>query len=184
VAVRSAFWMIPLLAAGLVACGTSDSDRFSLTTPGTDDPVVRELPGSAKVRKGKPTRAEVAVIRGWADALRAGHVEEATDFFAIPAVVADGTNPTRSLGDRAAVKDFNSGLPCGARLIDTSRGESSFVIATFRLTDRPGGQCGTGVDHLASTAFLIERKHIVQWRRGPDPVEPATKKKTKKTDES
>jgi hypothetical protein len=87
--------------------------------------------------------------------------------------VLDGTNPLRRLGDRNAIKEFNRGLPCGAKLVGTSRGQGSYVVATFRLTERPGrGTCGTGVDHLAATAFLIEGRHIVRWLRGPDPAQP------------
>jgi hypothetical protein len=168
-------WVIPVLAMGVSACGgPSDSERFSLTTPGTDDPIVREIEGSAKVRRGKPTQQEISVIRGWADALRAGHVEQASRFFAIPTTVADGTNPLRKLPNRDSVREFNRGLPCGARLVKTKRGQDSFVVATFRLTERPGkGECGDGVDQLAATAFLIEKKHIVQWLRAADPAQPA-----------
>jgi hypothetical protein len=166
---------LPLLALGLAACGgMSDSERFSLRTPGTEGPLVREIEGSAKVRRGKPTRSEVSVIRGWANALRAGHVNEASRFFAIPATVEDGTNPRRRLGDRDAVRQFNRGLPCGAKLVGTERGQDSLVVATFKLTERPGGNCGTGVDHLAATAFLIERRRIVQWLRAADPPQPDT----------
>ena len=172
-AVRGLSWIVPLLAVGITACGTSDSERFSLRTPGTDDPVVREIQGSEKVRRGKPTKKEVSVIRGWADALRAGHVDQASAFFALPAIISDGVNPTRRVVDRSAIKDFNRGLPCGATLVDTERGKDSFVVATFRLTERPGpGTCGTGVDHLATTIFLIDNHRIVQWLRGPDPAQP------------
>jgi hypothetical protein len=118
------------------------------------------------------------VIRGWADALRAGHVDAAARFFAIPAVVADGTNPQRSLQDRDAVREFNRGLPCGARLLNTKRGQGSFVVATFVLTERPGGACGTGVDQRVATVFLIERHRIVQWLRAADPVQPADDEKS------
>jgi hypothetical protein len=171
---RTVAWLVPLLALSVGACGgMSDSERFSLRTPGTDDPVVRDTAGTQKARRGKPTEIEVSVIRGWADALRAGHVAEAARFFAVPAIVADGTNPLRALRDRAAVLEFNRALPCGARLVGTRRGQPSFVIATFKLTERPGpGQCGTGVGHLAETAFLIEKRHIVQWRRTADPAQP------------
>jgi hypothetical protein len=171
--VRGPSGILLLLAVGIAACGTSDSERFSLRTPGTDDPVVREIQGSEKIRRGKPTRNEVSVIRGWADALRAGHINQASSFFAVPSFVLDGTNPLRRLGDRNAIKEFNRGLPCGAKLVGTSRGQGSYVVATFRLTERPGrGTCGTGVDHLAATAFLIEGRHIVRWLRGPDPAQP------------
>jgi hypothetical protein len=171
---RAAAWLLPVLALGLGACGgMSDEERFSLRTPGTDDPIVREIEGSEKLRRGKPTPAELRVIRAWADALRAGHVVEAANLFAVPALVADGASPKRRLADRAAILDFNRSLPCGAVLVDARRGEPSFVVATFRLTERPGaGKCGTGVGRLADTIFVVDRRHIVQWIRGADPVQP------------
>jgi hypothetical protein len=169
---RGRVWVPLLLALGLPACGSmSDSERFSLTTPGTDQPIVREIEGSQKIRTGKPTPAEIATIRGWADALRAGHIAAAARFFAVPSLVADGTNPLRRLKDRDAVVQFNRALPCGAKLQHTQRGESSFVIARFKLTKRKGSTgCGTGVGHSAYTAFLIENRHIVQWRRAGSPT--------------
>ncbi len=111
------------------------------------------------------------VIRGWADALRAGRVNKAADFFAVPAFVLDGTNPRRRLPNLNAVREFNRGLPCGAQLVETVRGQGWFVIATFRLTERsgPGARPCTGAGNLAATAFLIEDKHITQWLRAPDP---------------
>jgi hypothetical protein len=167
-------WIAPLVAFGLAGCGEmSDAERFSLTTPGTDDVVVREVEGSAKPPPKQPTAGEVRVIRGWADALRAGRVNQAATFFAVPTIVLDGTNPQRTLPNMTAVRNFNRGLPCGARLVRTIRGKGSFVVATFRLTERPGpGRCGGGVGQLADTAFLIEKHHIVQWLRQPDPVQP------------
>jgi hypothetical protein len=150
-----------LLAVFLGACGSSGGDRFELRTPGTED---GELPERA------PTDGEVAVIRGWSDALRAGHVNKAASYFALPVAVADGTNPLRPLADRAAVRQFNRGLPCGARLEETERGPNSLVIATFRLTERPGpGSCGEGTGHRAWTAFLIRDRLIVQWLRVANP---------------
>jgi hypothetical protein len=169
-------WIAPLVTLGLAGCGSmSDSERFELTTPGTDDVVVREVGGGKeKPVPKKPTRGEVRVIRGWADALRAGRVNEAAGFFAVPALVLDGTNPRRSLPDKAAVREFNRGLPCGAELVEAVRGQGKFVIATFRLTKRtgPGARPGCSVGALAATAFLIEDRHIVQWLREPDPIQP------------
>jgi hypothetical protein len=164
-------WIASLAVLGLAGCGgMSDSERFSLTTPGTDDVVVREIEGSETPRRGKPTREEVSVIRGWADALRSGNVKRAARFFAVPTIVLDGTNPQRTLPTMKAVRNFNRGLPCGARLVKTARGRGSYVVATFRLTERPGpGRCDGGVGQLADTAFLIENRHIVQWLRQPDP---------------
>jgi hypothetical protein len=172
---RRLAWIAPLLVLGFAGCGgMSDSERFSLTTPGTDDLVVREVDGSAKPPPDRPTRAEVKVIRGWADALRAGQVNKAADFFAIPARVLDGTNPLRELPNRGAVREFNRGLPCGAQLVEAVRGQGWFVRATFRLTQRegPGARPCSGAGDLAETIFLIEKRHIVQWLRQPDPIQP------------
>ena len=138
--------VVGLLALGLPACGgPSDSERFSMTTPGADEPVVRVLEGSAKPRRGKPTHQEVSVIRGWANALRAGHVNRAAAFFALPALIADGVKPKRRIAKMAAIRAFNRGLPCGA-----------------------------GTDQLAAVVFLVENHHIVQWLRADDPAQPTT----------
>ena len=114
------------------------------------------------------------MIRGWADALRAGHVTQAASFFAVPVLVADGTNPLRRLRHRADVVDFNKDLPCGAKLVKTQRGESSFVIARFKLTERRGSPACDGVGNSAYTAFLIESHRILQWRRAAEPTAPSS----------
>ena len=159
--------VLGLLAPGVSACGgPSDSERFSLTTPGSDVPIVREIEGSEKPRRGKPTTQELSVIRRWAAALRAGHVNQAAAFFALPAVIYDGQSPKRRIARMSGIRAFNRALPCGARFVRARRGEDSFVIATFRLTERPGsGQCGPSTDHLAAVNFLVENHHIVQWLR-------------------
>jgi hypothetical protein len=150
-----------VLAVGICACGSDAGDRFELRTPGTEsgDPPVL-----------KPTKTEIEVIRGWSSALRAGRVNKAAAFFAVPARVFDGTNPLRDLPNRGAVRQFNRGLPCGAKLIETQRGAGATVIATFRLTERPGGDCGTGTGAQAWTAFTIRDHLIVQWLRVPEPA--------------
>jgi len=155
-------WIAALLALGVGACGSGGDDPSR--------PPDRVIEGSpAKRPADRPSSAEVAVIRGWADALRAGHVTEASRFFAVPALVSNPA-PLLRLPSRAAVMAFNRGLPCGARLVDTERGERALVIATFRLTERPGqGRCGTGTGALARTAFLIRGRRIVQWLRVADP---------------
>jgi hypothetical protein len=170
-------WIAALLAAGLGACGSSGDDRFDLRTPGAErrSAEAREtVPAAPAERRGKPTRGEVAVIRGWSDALRAGHVAQAAGFFALPVEVFDGANPLRALADREAVLEFNRGLPCGARLVATERGRQSLVIATFRLTERPGrGSCEDGVGEPAATAFLIRGRRIARWLRVPVPARAA-----------
>ncbi len=158
------------VTVGIAGCGTSEDDRFDLRTPGSAAPVVRE-----PTMPDEPTAQEVGVIRGWADALRAGKVGRASAFFALPAFVSNGT-PVLTLSNRQAVRQFNRALPCGAKVVGTKRGQGPYVVATFRLTERPGpGRCGQGVGNLASTAFVIEDSHIVRWTRVPDPPQPETK---------
>src|SRR5919206_399062 len=56
---RAVVCLLPLLALVIGGCGgMSESERFSLRTPGVDDPIVREIEGSEQPRTGKPTRDE------------------------------------------------------------------------------------------------------------------------------
>ena len=92
----------------------------------------------------------------------------------MPSVAQNGTPPL-DLDSREDVIAFNEALPCGAELIETVE-HAGFVIATFELSDRPGGDCGSGVGGEAQTAFQIEDGKIVEWRRtgdGDSPAEPA-----------
>jgi len=92
-------------------------------------------------------------------------VAGATRLFGLPVIVENGT-PPQVLSTRAAVRAFNESLPCGARLLSTRR-RDRYTVATFRLTDRPGGACGTGAGGTAATAFRLRRGRIVEWLRVP-----------------
>lgn len=142
---RAIVLLAALSLAMLAGCGSSGDEEDS-TIAGRADP------------------AHVQVIKGWADELRAGNVIAASERFAIPTVVQNGTAPLR-LTDRREVEAFNNSLPCGAEL--TAAVESGkYTIATFKLTERPGiGRCGNGVGEQAKTAFVIEDGLIAQWRR-------------------
>src|SRR5688572_19582714 len=88
---------------------------------------------------GAPRAADPAgVIDAWSDAMRRSDIEAATDRFALPAVVANGT-PEIELQNRSAVYLFNESLPCGSVLVDTQE-HHGLTIATFELTERPGSQ--------------------------------------------
>jgi hypothetical protein len=51
--------------------------------------------------------------------------------------------------------------------------EGDFTTATFKLTDRPGGDCGEGTGNLAQTSFEIKGGKITDWRRVGDDSQPA-----------
>jgi hypothetical protein len=148
---------LAVLGVGFVllsGCGSSDKES-STTIAGGADP------------------ATVQVIKGWADELRAGDVAAASERFAIPTVVQNGTPPLR-LTSRDQIEAFNRSLPCGARLTEAVAVDR-FTIATFKLTERPGaGECGSGAGETAKTAFVVRKGLITQWRRVVDSGEEAT----------
>jgi hypothetical protein len=109
----------------------------------------------------------VEVIERWSDELRAGEVLAASERFALPSIVQNGTPPIR-LTDRRQVEAFNRSLPCGAELREAVE-SGRYTIATFELTERPGpGECGDGVGETAKTAFVIRDGLIAEWRRVVD----------------
>jgi hypothetical protein len=113
------------------------------------------------------------VVRAWADALRHGHVAAAAAYFALPAVVANGSPPSR-LATRAAIRGFNGSLPCGALLVATQPTPHGFLVATFRLVERPGaGTCGSGTGGLARVAIRVSGGHISYWLRIDDVPRPS-----------
>jgi hypothetical protein len=126
--------------------------------------------GKGEAGPGVPADA-VRVIRGWADALRAGHLAAAAGYFRLPSVFFDGSSPPVRLSTRAQVVRVNAALPCGATLIMVSR-RGGFLDALFRLGNRAGpggtGGCGSGTGQTARTDFLIRGGHIVEWLRAPD----------------
>ena len=155
-----------MLAGLALVVGGCGSDAGQAKTP----PPPKRAATPAPLAEKPAAERDVAVIRGWTDALRRGEVARASRYFAIPSVVSNGTSPIR-LTSRSDVKFFNRTLPCGAkfaRAVDTG----AFVVATLVLTERPGrGRCGAGaVGSEAYTAFLIRRHKIVQWRRVARPA--------------
>ena len=147
-----------LLAVAIAAAGCNDDGPDAGTTPGTGSPRAAAVPN-----------ADARIIREWSDLLRDGKVAGATALFALPATVENGTGPL-ILDSRAQVRGFNESLPCGAKLLTTTR-RGPYTVATFRLTERPGGDCGTGGGQKAATAFRIEDGHIVEWLRVAVPPE-------------
>jgi hypothetical protein len=141
--------LVALCVAGIAGCGSSSNRDQPTTVRGDADP------------------AAVGVIEKWANELRAGDVVSASERFALPSVVQNGT-PALQLTDRRQVEAFNRSLPCGAKLTDAVP-SGRFVIATFVLTERPGaGECGNGVGETAKTAFVIHHGLITEWRRVVD----------------
>jgi hypothetical protein len=117
--------------------------------------------------------ADVAVIRGWADALRDGNVNLAARYFALPSQMINGTDSGNALV--LNIRSFSGAvaaqttLPCGARLISSDR-RGRYVNALFALTGRPGAggsNCGGAIGTTARTNFVIADGRILKWIRAP-----------------
>lgn len=162
-----------LAALGFVfaACGDSEPDRFSLTTPPlpeTSAPSSTATP--APDERAPVTATEQRTIQGWSDELRHGDVDGASAYFSVPSRVSNGGPTLLDLTTKAQVKAFNASLPCGAKLLRTRRSVDSFVVGVFELTDRPGSTCDAEKGAQASVAFLIDDDgHIVGWIRADEP---------------
>jgi hypothetical protein len=114
-----------------------------------------------------PDRSDRETIDGWARTLARSDEDGAARYFATPLLVSQG--PTQQLTTRAAVRAFNASLPCGARLLATRR-ERGYVVATFRLKNRPGHRCDSP-GAKAAVAFRFRDGRISEWRRVPVPGE-------------
>jgi hypothetical protein len=180
-------WMfVTVVAAGMAAAACGGGGK---TDAGKHDSVptkpVQALPqpkggGSGFVPAPSPTgnpasQAAIAVIRGWADALRRGNIHAAGGYFALPSEMIPGpdsngnaivlTLRTRDQADAAQLA-----LPCGARFVSADQ-RGKYVNALFRLTGRsgPGGSdCGSGAGLTARTNFVIAHGKILEWIRAPD----------------
>jgi hypothetical protein len=139
-----------LVSAATAGCGAGD-----------DDPDV-----DLGIQVPEGTHEEVVVIDGWVKTLSRGDVTGAAEFFALPSIAENGTPPLRLSTRRDAVA-FNRSLPCGATLV-RAQPDGELITATFRLTERPGGDCGSGVGGMVRTSFRIEDGKITEWRRLPD----------------
>jgi hypothetical protein len=151
----------------LAGCGSGSSEESA-----DGGSVEAEAAGTAQdadVDAANPD--DVEVIGGWISALTTGDTDAAADYFAIPSVAQNGPIQVR-IRDRADAVAFNESLPCGAEVVaaETS-GEKT--IATFELSERPGGGCGPGAGGTARTSFVIKDGKIVEWWRLGDPPEPA-----------
>lgn len=165
----------------MTGCGDSPDPEPSAATPA---PRERDRPAPARPGGAALTQADAeregVVLRRWADAMRRADTGAAARLFVLPAVVApDPAAPPLRLTTAAEARRFHEGLPCGSRL-ERVTPHGRYVIATFRLTERPRGDCGSGTGELASVAFLMRAGRVVEWRRVPvpssgpsDPVPPA-----------
>jgi hypothetical protein len=171
---RSAAVVVAVLAATvLVACGGSQKQDSSVQSVAQDDPgpiPARSdlaLPPDVPDRATGPADAQSRrVINGWLRALRRGDVTRAAHYFALPSKFQNAT-PVLTVDSERERIAVNLSLPCGAKATDMG-GNGPYTIVTFKLTKRPGGDCGNGVGGTARGAIRVEHRKITEWYRLPD----------------
>jgi hypothetical protein len=163
--VRTPALLLAVVALLLAGCGggskgpTAPTEMQVVTVPSTVPHNTAPPPASA---------SDEQVIRLWADTLRHGDVAGAAGMFALPAVteIQPGA-PAIELRTRAQARAFNRSLSCGAVLLRTERAKG-LTVGVFRLSERPGGYCGSGTGAIARTGFVIEHGRITHWIRLPN----------------
>lgn len=128
-----------------------------------------ELPARIPLEgTGAGDPAAIKVIRLWSEAVRRSDVAAASALWAVPSKVQNGT-PVLTLASEREVRAFNSSLSCGSQLVSGLGAKGSpFIVAVFRLTKRPGADCGSGIGEDARTAIRVRGGKIVEWYRLPD----------------
>lgn len=177
--------MLVLLSALLLgACGGGDDEGGGgpAAAPEAAAPLSRapqgpqDLPARIPLEgTGAGDPAAIKVIRLWSEALRRSDVKAASALWAVPSKVQNGT-PVITLASAQDVRAFNGSLSCGSQLVSALGAKgTAFTVAVFKLTKRPGADCGTGVGDRARTAIRVRNGRITEWYRLPDdPDAPAT----------
>jgi hypothetical protein len=127
--------------------------------------------GGGEDKPAPKPRSDRAIIAAWLDALNARDYDRAAGFFAKGAIVDQGV-PER-LPDRAAARQFNSGLPCKGKLT-VVKDEGRTTLGTFTLRAGSGGP-GAKCDGSATVRFTIEAGRFTKWRQLPQaPTQPGS----------
>jgi hypothetical protein len=112
---------IALVLASLLAAGCdSDSDE-------------------AETQPASAPSTEERIVRAWITALNEGDYDRAARYFAKGAIVDQG-RPIK-LPNAAAARFFNRSLPCRAELVDVDDEPGPRALASFTLSEGPGGPC-------------------------------------------
>ena len=168
----AAAWVVAATAIALAGCGGGHSSTTTTTTTLADRQAVPQRseldpPASVPYRATGPARAEARrVINAWLRALRRGNVKRAAHYFALPSKFQNVT-PVLTVDSEQERIAINLALPCGAKAVAMG-GAGAYTIVKFKLTKRPGGDCGSGVGGTARGAIRVEGGKIKEWYRLPD----------------
>lgn len=145
--------VLALVSVSLLAAGCNSDEP-------ADEPAQEPRPA--------PT-AEARVVRAWITALNEGDVPRAARYFAKGAIVDQG-RPIR-LPNSAAARFFNSSLPCRAELTGVENEPGPKALASFTLSEGPGGPC----EGRVQVRVTVKDGLFTEWRQlpqGPGPSGP------------
>ena len=151
----------------LAGCGGGDHKTTTTnTTPASSNADLR-LPAHVPRRAaGQADPAAVKVIARWLRVLQHGDEAKAARFWATGAKFQNAT-PVLTIDTPIEKLAIQKSLPCSARIKEAG-GPAPFVVLVFVLTQRRGGDCGTGAGHTARGAIRIAHGRIAEWYRLPD----------------
>ena len=162
-----------LAVPAMLGCGGSNKSATTSGAAAQNDPGPIPQHSDLELPPGVPDRptgpaegASRRVINGWLRALRHGDVKRAAHYFALPSKFQNAT-PVLTVNNESERIAVNLSLPCGAKAVDMG-GAGAYTIVTFKLTKRPGADCGTGVGGTARGAIRVAHGKITEWYRLPD----------------
>ena len=106
-------------------------------------------------------------MRAWITALNEGDYDRAARYFAKGAIVDQG-RPIK-LPNAAAARFFNRSLPCRAELVDVDDEPGPRALASFTLSEGPGGPC----EGRARVRVTVKDGLFTEWRQLPEGAEPS-----------
>jgi hypothetical protein len=159
--------LLGIIAVALSGCG-SNGRAHTKATAG---------PAQSSTRGPGVPASAVAVIDGWANALRTGHLQQAAGYWAHPSAMVNGVDNAGNLAliQIRTLRDAlgaDESLPCGATLKRTTR-NGRYVKAVFALGARVGVHSNGGCSGVAAVDFLIGKGQIERWLRAPLASSPA-----------
>jgi hypothetical protein len=121
----------------------------------------------AETQPASTPSTEERIVRAWITALNEGDYDRAARYFAKGAIVDQG-RPIK-LPNAAAARFFNRSLPCRAELVDVKDEPGPRALASFALSEGPGGPC----KGRARVRVTVKDGLFTVWRQLPEGPEPS-----------
>ena len=159
--------VVLLSMTALAGCGAGGKNQTTTRTAPRDPNADLKIPTHVPRRAAGDADAQsVKVIARWLRTLQRGDETGAARYWATGAKFQNAT-PVLTIDTPIEKLAIQKSLPCGAKIKEAA-GPKPFVVLVFTLTQRVGGDCGSGVGHTARGAIRVAHGQIVEWYRLPD----------------